>query len=165
MKTVEKNKFYTYFIILLFIIYILILAYLLFFASEFSRDHISMMDGNYLETLKTQWENTTNLSPFKTIQTMLQIYDNPYYSNMIAHINLYGNILIFMPFSFFIPYLFSAMRKPRRFLRFMLFLIVLVEVLQLFTFSGSMDIDDVILNYFGVLISFYICKKVFAQKH
>ena len=157
-----RKKCYKFFLSFFFILYIFVLLYLLFFASEFSRDHISMMNGNYLETLRQQWNSATNLHPFKTIHTMIQIYHNPYYSNMIAHTNLYGNIIIFMPFSFFLPQLFPPMKKAAHFLPFMLFLIILVEILQLFTFSGSMDIDDVILNYFGVLISFYICKKVFV---
>lgn len=160
-RYILNKKMYKLCLSFLFISYIVVLLYLLFFASEFSRDHISMMDGNYLETLHQQWHNATNFQPFKTIHTMIQIYNNPNYSNMIAHINLYGNLIIFIPFSFFLPLLFPSMKKASHFLPFMFFLIILVEILQLFTFSGSMDIDDVILNYFGVLISFFICKKVF----
>ena len=116
-----QKKCYKFFLSFFFILYIFVLLYLLFFASEFSRDHISMMNGNYLETLRQQWNSATNLHPFKTIHTMIQIYHNPYYSNMIAHTNLYGNIIIFMPFSFFSSTIISFYEKSSSFSTFYAF--------------------------------------------
>ena len=59
-----------------------------------------------------------------------------------------------MPMAWFVPFLFKGMRKWYIFLPFMLALICLVEIAQYLSGRGSMDIDDVILNFPGVLIGF-----------
>lgn len=150
----EKERLRKYFLILLFLLYATQLFYLLFFAPEFSRDSVSLISGRYMEALREQWEYNTNLTPFKTIKGMLLIYQDPNYSDMIAHINLYGNLIAFMPFSYFLPRICASMRIPSIFLKRTLLMIVTIEILQFFTLTGSMDIDDVILNYSGILLTY-----------
>lgn len=140
---------------LLFLVYVFQLAYLLFFSADFARDQVSLMNNDYWSSLQMQWENGTNLMPMKTIQQMMNIFDLPAIPNSIAIINLFGNLIAFMPFAFFLPKLFPAMRKALHFLPFMALIIISVEVTQFFTLTGTMDIDDFILNFLGTVL-FYI---------
>lgn len=161
----KKERLRKYFLIVLFLLYTAQLFYLLFFAPEFSRDSVSLTAGQYLDSLREQWEYNTNLTPFKTIKGMLAIYESPAFSNMISHINLYGNLIAFMPFSYFLPRIFSSMRRPFVFLRRTLFMIAAIEILQFFTLTGSMDIDDVILNYAGILLTYPLALLLIRRYH
>lgn len=139
---------------LLFLVYVFQLAYLLFFSADFARDKVNLLDGNYGTALQIQWENGTNLMPFKTIKQVMIIFDIPAISNQIAIINLFGNFIAFMPFSFFLPKLFPCMKKARCYLPCIACIIIAVEVTQFFTLTGTMDIDDFILNFGGALLCY-----------
>ena len=91
---------------------------------------------------------------FKTIKQMMIIFDIPAISNQIAIINLFGNFIAFMPFSFFLPKLFPCMKKARCYLPCIACIIIAVEVTQFFTLTGTMDIDDFILNFGGALLCY-----------
>ena len=43
-------------------------------------------------------------------------------------------------------------------------LILLVEIFQFLTFSGSADIDDIILNTIGAIIGYIIVQSKFVKK-
>lgn len=160
MQTDEKKqRIYHIFWWILFLYYIAQMIYMLFFASEFSRQNNPLFDGHYLESLKQQWELRTNLKPFDTIHLMMNAYANDLHD--IATINLLGNFVAFMPFAFFLPKLFSSMTKCRKFLGFMCLLILSVEIIQLLTLSGTMDIDDFLLNMSGTTLSYFILKIPF----
>ena len=70
-------------------------------------------------------------------------------------INLFGNVVIFLPFGFF-----EAMAsKQRSFLWIMadgFLLSLLVETFQLISKVGRFDVDDLILNTSGVFIGYLI---------
>lgn len=105
-----------------------------------------------------QWEYGTSLKPFATIHQMMAIFDMPYVDNRIAVMNLLGNFVAFMPFSFFLLLLTDWAKRPVKLLLRMAFIIIMVEILQFFTLSGTMDIDDFILNFSGVLLSYIILR-------
>lgn len=72
--------------------------------------------------------------------------------------NLFGNILLFIPFSFIAVLVF----KMQRWFRIVLLAFVLslaIEVIQYYTGWGVADADDVILNTAGAAIGFYLCKR------
>ncbi|MBQ6104912.1 MAG: VanZ family protein [Lachnospiraceae bacterium] len=125
----------------LFAVYLVILAGLLFGGER-----------NYYRWWSP--EARYSLKPFATIQLYIDAYRN--HSLRIRQVasNLIGNILLFMPMAWFVPFLFKGMRKWYIFLPFMLVLICFVEIAQYLSGRGSMDIDDVILNFPGVLIGF-----------
>ena len=68
-------------------------------------------------------------------------------------INIFGNILMFVPFGF----LGIVFTKLNNF--WILILDFIVESLQYFTRLGVFDIDDVILNTVGAAIGFWIYRK------
>ncbi len=97
-----------------------------------------------------------NLKPLGTIKMYYEAYKEHSLRYRIIGPNLVGNILLFVPMAWFVPFLFPAMRNWKLFFPSMLLLICLVEITQYLTGRGSMDIDDVILNYPGVVIGFLI---------
>lgn len=95
-----------------------------------------------------------NLTPFATLKMYWRILQNSKDVGLLRHavINLVGNVVMFIPLGFFAPWLLKRMRKFFPAMLFLLCLIVTVEVVQYFTFLGTCDIDDLILNMAGVLI-------------
>ena len=73
-----------------------------------------------------------------------------------AIINLGGNVIMFIPLGIFLPLLWE---KMRRFLPHILTtagIITTVELIQLFTLRGALDIDDLILNIIGSAVGFLV---------
>ena len=70
---------------------------------------------------------------------------------------------MFMPFGF-LGIVFPKLNNLKALIINFLSAIILVESLQYFTRLGVFDIDDVILNTFGVAIGFWIYKMFFINK-
>ena len=124
--------------IILFIVYLLMLCYFLFFAEAFGR-------GMGVDT------HGCNTIPFVEIKRYINNFDK---LGMITVINLGGNILAFMPFGFFRP---IVGRRRHAFFRTLVqgcMFSCLVEIVQLLTNVGSFDVDDIILNTFGVFLGY-----------
>ena len=123
-----------------FIIYLLVLCYFLFFAEAFGRG-ISLEAHGY------------NTTPFFEIRRYIDNFDK---LGMITVMNLGGNVLAFMPFGFFRPIIG---RRKNAFFRTLIqgcLFSLMVEVIQLLTNVGSFDVDDIILNTFGVFLGYII---------
>lgn len=105
--------------------------------------------------------DTANFTLFKTIK----MYIN--YSYMLNSFeNLAGNVVVFIPFGFLLPYL---QERCKRFLVLLLnaFLFVLgIEVFQLFSAFGAFDVDDILLNCLGAGLGwvFHIQWEAFRRK-
>lgn len=105
-----------------------------------------------------QLRQNLNLKLFYTIRNYLHVIfysDNTY---LVYHCltNLLGNVLLFVPVGLLIPTVFQ---KPQHFLVFFLLcliLIVLIELVQLLTLLGSFDVDDILLNLFGMVLGFWV---------
>lgn len=100
----------------------------------------------------------TNFRPFETILLYVRALKYDYIGPGIPLANLVGNVLLFMPMSFFLPCLFPSMRSWWRFLLLMVALLLAVECLQLILCCGSCDIDDVILNLSGTLALYFVLR-------
>lgn len=100
--------------------------------------------------------NTTDYSliPFRTIREFWHAYRTGALSNEIIVRNLIGNIVLFMPMSWFLPILFEALRNKWLYALTLLGGICLVEVVQHISYRGVMDVDDVILNFAGAMVVF-----------
>ncbi|MGX8832978.1 VanZ family protein [Amedibacillus sp. YH-ame6] len=147
----------------IFIIYLIFLAYLLFFSKNFNRRglYVQSLD-EYLSYLRYTWEYGVNLKPFSSIDDMLTVYNDQAYGQY-SFINIFGNLIAFMPFAFFI----KVIHKNITFLRFLGIISVLVacvEILQFLSGTGAMDIDDFILNVVGSMSVFCILKIPFLRK-
>ena len=95
-----------------------------------------------------------NLIPFKSI---VDIFKNGTTYEVI--INIFGNLLVFMPLEYFLIELF----KVKKFLiNFILSfgIILLIELFQYVFKVGVLDIDDLILCTFGMMIFYIIYTRI-----
>lgn len=70
-----------------------------------------------------------------------------------------GNILMFIPFGF-LGWIFPQLKDLKRLLYVFVSSIVIVEALQYFTRMGIFEVDDIILNTFGVFLGWLMCKFI-----
>ncbi len=109
---------------------------------------------------RLQPEQSFNLIPLRTIRGYFLILGRedaaaeafrPY-----AVTNFLGNLLAFLPLGLFLPLLF---RRQRRFWLFLLtaaLCIAFVELLQLLTRRGALDVDDLLLNLPGAILGWLL---------
>ena len=131
-------------------IYIFILYYVLFAMS--GREMVIVSESMF-DTFN-YW-NAVNLIPFKTIMEYIaDIADGGSKGHAIR--NLLGNLLLFFPMGFYIPFFLKKTGKIGAYSMIMATAIIVIEIIQLATKSGSLDIDDFILNFAGALTGFFI---------
>ena len=147
MKKLIRNM-----LALAFVGYMVLLIYFLFFSEEY---------GRTTHFLNYQY----NFTPFREISRFIKYRDVVGTGAFL--VKIVGNVIVFMPFGFFIPGL--EKRKPGPVLHFLKitalgFLFSLtVETVQLVSKVGCFDVDDLILNTVGVALGCFcysICHKI-----
>lgn len=131
----EKLVFYKDFYTLLFILYILFLYYLL----------ISMESVSY----------GSNFIPFR------EIFRFPFMSRGFIY-NVIGNIVLFMPFGYFVSDYLKAHKISHIFITS--FIISLTAELIQFKIGRTFDVDDILLNVLGAIIGFFVYRLVQKSK-
>lgn len=110
------------------------------------------------------WEQVAaqlNLVPFRTLRLFTDLLDSSHPEFVrAAVINLFGNIVMFIPLGFLLPRTFPKLHTLVRILLTTAVIITLVEIAQLFTLVGSCDIDDLILNVLGAAIGYWFHKHI-----
>ncbi|RGZ33503.1 VanZ family protein [Mediterraneibacter gnavus] len=132
---------------ILFVLYIFFLLYFLIFSDWYGRSGIGE-------------EYRCNLVLFKEIRRFVEYRET--LGLFAVFTNLFGNILIFVPYGFFIS-VASRMRGFLMTLFYSLGLSLGVEVFQLLTRVGSFDVDDLLLNTIGGILGyvlFLICNGI-----
>ena len=124
----------------LFILYIFFLVYFLFLSDWYGREGV-MEDYHYI------------------------LYRNQL-GTFAVFSNLFGNILIFMPYGYFL----TMAGKRKSFFRTLFYSMGLslgVEVMQLLTKVGSFDVDDILLNTVGGVLGFliYMTGDLIRRRH
>ena len=155
MFSIRKNTilkiilWVTFFAYFLFLIKIVLLKFL---SPELFAGQMQRIDS---ELISRSFSNS-NLIPFKTI---IGYIVNPI-SAKIAIENVLGNIIVFIPIGILAPFLvlkkyeFRISFKVSFLVSFCISLVF--EVIQLLTYFGSFDVDDLILNTFGGVLGFFI---------
>ena len=135
----------------LLVLYLACLIYFMFFSESYGRTEVHV-------------EYRYNLELFREIKRFI-IYREQL-GAFAVFANLAGNILIFVPYGFFI----SVASRERGFFKTLFFsmgLSLCVEIIQLFTRVGSFDVDDILLNTIGGVLGyiiFLICNGI-RRKH
>ncbi len=145
----KRGKFFGVLEYLPFLIYFVVLAYFLFFSESFGR------------TEGTQGYQY-NLKLFNEITRYLEYHLEIGWKSVF--INLGGNVMVLMPFGYFLP-LYT--RKRAGFLTVLCsaFLLSLtIEVIQLIFRVGIFDVDDIFLNSLGGCIGFFIYRIVHTAR-
>jgi len=140
---------------LVFFIYLSVLIYTTFFNGL--RNIYSVKDISIFDYAK----QFTNLVPFRTISLYIKwILDEDRYNNSVPIINLSVNLILLFPMGYFLPKLIRPLKKFGLYFLVCSLLLVLIEIIQLFTRRGSFDVDDFILNIFGAIIGFWLFSLV-----
>lgn len=133
---------------LLFILYLVGLIYLLFFAENYGR---TISTGEY----------RYNLVPLKEIKRFINYREELGAIAVIS--NLGGNVVGFIPFGLIFPIINKRTRKLLIITMLSFEFSLLVETVQLVFKVGSFDVDDIILNTLGGMLGyliFYVCNRV-----
>ncbi len=131
----------------LFVLYIFFLLYFLIFSDWYGRSGV-------------REEYRYNLVLFTEIKRFIEYREA--LGAFAVFTNLFGNILIFVPYGFFI----SMASRSRGFFLTLFYsfgLSLCVEVFQLLTRVGSFDVDDLLLNTVGGILGyvlFSICNVI-----
>ena len=99
-----------------------------------------------------------NLTPLATIRHYIALVKNSGSLRTHAVINLVGNVVMFVPLGYCLPKIFPRFRNFFKTFIFCFLLIVAVEVTQYFTYLGTCDIDDLILNMAGVILGYLFAR-------
>lgn len=139
-----------------FVLYLLLWITLTLFDQDASRNWNLIFTATK-EQINNYINNRINLIPFNTIIGYIKNYNNLLDSSALI-INVYGNFIACMPFSFFLPMLFKKQNKFISFLITIILIVTGIEIIQFITLSGSFDIDDFILNISGALFLYTIIR-------
>ncbi len=138
-----------------FALYLVLLVNFLFFESSFSRGY-GLIFLQSRETVSYYLDNFLNVEPFSMIRRYFHGYSIGTVSLNNFLMNIVGNFVLFMPFSFFLPIFY---KKQNNFFIFF-FTVALTsasaEVLQVLFMMGTGDIDDLIMNTVGACVFFVL---------
>ena len=135
-----------------FILYIALMLWLLF-GQRVSND----VQGGYWDELS----QNINLVPFRTIGGYMdRLYNSAGKLNHQAVINLGGNVIMFIPLGFLLPFVSDRAKKLKNCFVMTFVVILSVELLQLATLLGSFDIDDLLLNMIGIFMGWMAYIKI-----
>ena len=131
LKYKEHFKFYQEILKLGFVIYIITLFYVVTFQD-------------------VSW-STSNFVPFKEI-FRYQLFSSSFIKNVI------GNMIMFMPYGFFISYYLKLDKKSYVILMSLL-ISVTIEITQL-VIGRVFDVDDILLNVIGGILGYFIYRII-----
>ena len=99
-----------------------------------------------------------NFGEINLIPTIVMCLSDDYTLGSWVKDMIVGNIIMFIPFGFFLPFVFKNLNRRKS---FMISLIVpfVIEFLQLFV-GRSFDIDDLICNFLGIIIGLIIANMI-----
>lgn len=143
-------------------IYTITIITLTLFDEIFGRNGLIIIKWDR-ELLNLYMRQSFNIIPFKTINLFINGYIKGYVTTKSFIINILGNIGAFMPYGIFVPLIFKRVNKFYKFLLLMILIVVMIELLQFITLSGSCDIDDLILNVMGASVVYFICRINFIK--
>lgn len=113
--------------------------------------------GNIMLSPEMATPYAFNLVPLKSIIGFSKaILDGTARGSAIR--NLAGNLVLLMPLGFYLPFFTQKAARLSIYAIMAAAGIVIIEVTQLVTRTGSLDVDDFILNFAGALLGFVICR-------
>lgn len=150
---INKKQVPHYLYLILFIGYISFLTKLIIFRYPYYL-HID----DYIYDIENLYNHIKmgNFIPFKSI--FYYISGKETYWNSIY--NLIGNIIVFIPLGYLFPMVNKKISSHRSIIIYGFFTSFIFEVIQLYTWVGNFDVDDIILNIFGTWIGFLIYMRI-----
>ncbi|NTW96200.1 MAG: VanZ family protein [Erysipelotrichaceae bacterium] len=142
---VLKNIFLAY---MIFLVYVMVVY-------QRQIDFSWIVTGGF-SRLNFLMSDTTNFQLFATVNRYLAVLDRPSGFGLFLY-NIIGNMVILIPFGYLFPIVNKSVRKWWIFFLVALAFILMMEMMQYFSMSGTLDVDDVLLNLMGALIGYILC--------
>lgn len=133
-------------LIALTVLYAGMMAHLLFFREP------AFTDEPYWGQVRAHF----NIIPLRTIRLYLGLLEHPSrpWLMRLAHVNLLGNVLLFIPLGTLPPLLHPKMRRFWKTLLLAAGIMTAVELTQMLLLVGTCDVDDLILNLTGTALGY-----------
>ena len=135
------------------LIYLFLVVWLIIF--KYPLQELLQTAENWKKDVVLEGLHTANFTLFKTIKMYIRYYDR-----LNSFENLVGNVAIFVPFGFLLPWAESVFRCWWKVLINAFLFVSGIEVFQLFSAFGAFDVDDIILNVSGSLVVYLIYNKI-----
>ena len=145
MKAKTVKKWGKPVVVGIFVVYLVVLAYFLFFSERYGRGET----GEY----------HYNLIPLQEIKRFIKYRDVIGWEGFI--VNIFGNVLAFAPFGFLLP---IVSKQNRTFFCVVLYSFefsLFIELIQLSFQVGTFDVDDLLMNTIGGMLGylFFLTQK------
>ena len=145
MKAKTVKKWGKTVVVGIFVVYLVVLAYFLFFSERYGRGET----GEY----------HYNLIPLQEIKRFIKYRDVIGWEGFI--VNIFGNVLAFAPFGFLLP---IVSKQNRTFFCVVLYSFefsLFIELIQLSFQVGTFDVDDLLMNTIGGMLGylFFLTQK------
>ena len=103
----------------------------------------------------------SNFIPLRTVYDYICGAINNTISKQIILNNLMGNLILFAPMGVFLPAVYKSSRLKH--ILIMVIVLILIETVQLITGLGIFDIDDILLNFAGFFIVYWIWRSKIVE--
>lgn len=104
--------------------------------------------------------NDNNFIPFRGI---FKLFSSSFGIRNAIY-NVIGNLLMLTPLAILLPRLFSSFNNILKYSITIIIITIFIEVIQLIFNIGSFDVDDILLNFIGSLLFYYLCNKTRITK-
>ena len=132
------------------IFFIYVLLVIKFIVFKYPVGQILELCNEWGKGVILQGLSTANFTLFKTIKMYIRYYDR-----LNSFENLFGNVLIFIPYGWILPRVHERYKNIVLLILNAFVFISSIEIFQLFSAFGAFDVDDILLNCFGVLIGYF----------
>ena len=127
-----------------------------------------MLARHSMDTGEEYWlqvSRNLNLQPLRTIRHQWRLLNmDRAWAVRSGVVNIYGNVIMFVPLGLFLPWVSERLRKLWRTLLASAAMITAVEILQLLSLRGSGDVDDLLLNLIGCTLGYFAWKLLASKK-
>jgi glycopeptide antibiotics resistance protein len=146
---VKERLFRKKYVRLIFFIYLLVVIKVIIF--KYPLEQLREIASTWEKGVILEGLDTANFTLFKTIRMYI---DYSYKLNSFE--NLVGNVVVFIPFGFLLPYVIKHGRNFFVMLIHAFLFVTGIEVFQLFSAFGAFDVDDILLNCFGAVLGYLV---------
>lgn len=151
----------------IFFLYLIILVKLIVF--KYPWEQLAGIAKGWEKGVILEGLSTANFTWGKSIRMYIRYFNKFPFWNGFA--NLIGNVLVFIPFGFLLPWTYPGCGKWWRVLYCATGFVLCIEFFQLFSAFGAFDVDDIFLNVLGAMIGYplyaffqRVKKAVFVRK-
>lgn len=150
-------------IVCLFLLYTLMVIDFTLINNNFGRSISNIFLADKI-TVEDYLANKINLVPFATVKLFVNAYRESKLETLVVLENIFGNLVAFMPFAFFVPNIFKKVNSGLKFFVCISVCVLIIELLQIVFLTGSADVDDFILNVGGAMATYGII-NIRSVKH